>query len=55
MEENETKVETDTVVETVEITDETPVESQKMSPKEKKAFRVGIVANDDQGFVFSEE
>ena len=25
------------------------------SPKEKKAFRFGIVANDDQGFVFSEE
>ena len=37
MEENEAKVETETVEETIEIADKTPVESKKMSPKEKKA------------------
>ncbi|MBR6056359.1 MAG: leucine-rich repeat domain-containing protein [Bacilli bacterium] len=37
MEENEVKVETEKVEETAEIADKTPVESKKMSPKEKKA------------------
>ena len=37
MEENEVKVESENVVETPEIPDKTPLESKKMSPKEKKA------------------
>ena len=37
MEENEVKVESENVVETQEIPDKTPLESKKMSPKEKKA------------------
>lgn len=37
MEENEAKVETEIVEESVEIADKTPVESKKMPPKEKKA------------------
>ena len=37
MEENEVKVESENVAETPEIPDKTPLESKKMSPKEKKA------------------
>ena len=37
MEENEVTVESENVVETPEIPDKTPLESKKMSPKEKKA------------------
>ena len=37
MEENEVKTESESIVETPEIPDKTPLESKKMSPKEKKA------------------
>ena len=59
MEENEVKVESENVAETPEIPDKTPLESKKMSPKEKKATwiigSIGVLCEITAILIFDED